>query len=328
MRLVGEPSEREDAARVADGRAHAAVSHGDGWMDVGRGRIAMTHERDPAAIPHADHGIDVVLECSGHFNTRGKAALHLAAGARRVLVSAPCENADATIVHGVNHADITADMKVVSNASCTTNCLAPVAKVMPGDRVQVPRLGDGLGRGRQARRLRAHDKVAAAAALAAPHAALAAAKPEELEVGAQTFSSVCAACHLGGANVVRPEKTLDLTTLTNNKVADADAILAQVTNGKNNMPAFGGRHAERQLQHARDVTHAARTQAERRADLRGLAVRRLPGEGGVEQGAAVRQVSGQARRTRQQQHARARRDARGPPARYVPATLLRVYGME
>ena len=91
----------------------------------------------------------------------------------------------------------------------------------------------------------------AAAALAAPHAALAAAKPEELEVGAQTFSSVCAACHLGGANVVRPEKTLDLTTLTNNKVADADAILAQVTNGKNNMPAFGGRHAARQLQHAR-----------------------------------------------------------------------------
>ena len=85
----------------------------------------------------------------------------------------------------------------------------------------------------------------AAAALAAPHAALAAAKPEELEVGAQTFSSVCAACHLGGANVVRPEKTLDLTTLTNNKVADADAILAQVTNGKNNMPAFGGRHAVR-----------------------------------------------------------------------------------
>ena len=170
----------------------------------------------------------------------------------------------------------------------------------------------------------------AAAALAAPHAALAAAKPEELEVGAQTFSSVCAACHLGGANVVRPEKTLDLTTLTNNKVADADAILAQVTNGKNNMPAFGGRHAVRASSstRARDVTHAARAQAERRADLRGLAVRRLPGEGGVEQGAAVRQVSGQARRTRQQQHARARRDARGPPARYVPATLLRVYGME
>ena len=156
----------------------------------------------------------------------------------------------------------------------------------------------------------------AAAALAAPHAALAAAKPEELEVGAQTFSSVCAACHLGGANVVRPEKTLDWTTLTNNKVADADAILAQVTNGKNNMPAFGGRHAVRASSstRARDVTHAARAQAERRADLRGLAVRRLSGEGGVEQGAAVRQVSGQARRTRQQQHARARRDARGPPA--------------
>ena len=133
--LINTPGAVEASAHLYEfdsihGRARAAVSHGDDWMDVGRGRIAMTHERDPAAIPHADHGIDVVLECSGHFNARDKAALHLAAGARRVLVSAPCKDADATVVHGVNHADITADMEVVSNASCTTNCLAPVAKVM------------------------------------------------------------------------------------------------------------------------------------------------------------------------------------------------------
>ena len=112
------------------GRARSAATYGDDWMDVGRGRIAMTHERDPAAIPHADHKIDIVLECSGHFNTRDGAAAHLVAGAKRVLVSAPCADADATIVYGVNHDDINADKMVVSNASCTTNCLAPVAKVM------------------------------------------------------------------------------------------------------------------------------------------------------------------------------------------------------
>ena len=112
------------------GRALSAATYGDDWMDVGRGRIAMTHERDPAAIPHADHKIDIVLECSGHFNTRDGAAAHLVAGAKRVLVSAPCADADATIVYGVNHDDINADKMVVSNASCTTNCLAPVAKVM------------------------------------------------------------------------------------------------------------------------------------------------------------------------------------------------------
>ena len=112
------------------GRAQGSVTHGDGWMDVGRGRIAMTHERDPSAIPHAAHGIDIVLECSGHFNTRDRAAAHLDGGARRVLVSAPCKSPDATIVYGVNHHEITPDMLVISNASCTTNGLAPVAHVM------------------------------------------------------------------------------------------------------------------------------------------------------------------------------------------------------
>ncbi|MCH1483442.1 MAG: type I glyceraldehyde-3-phosphate dehydrogenase [Alphaproteobacteria bacterium] len=112
------------------GRAQGNVTHGDDWMDVGRGRIAMTHERDPSAIPHAAHGIDIVLECSGHFNTRGKSAAHLDGGAKRVLVSAPCKDPDATIVYGVNHHEITPDKLVISNASCTTNGLAPVAHVM------------------------------------------------------------------------------------------------------------------------------------------------------------------------------------------------------
>ena len=112
------------------GRAEGSVSHGKGWMDVGRSRIAMMHERNPTMIPHADHGVDIVLECSGRFNDRDSSAAHLTAGTKRVLVSAPCKNADATIVYGVNHDGIAADQVVISNASCTTNCLAPVAKMM------------------------------------------------------------------------------------------------------------------------------------------------------------------------------------------------------
>jgi glyceraldehyde 3-phosphate dehydrogenase len=133
--LINTPGPVETSAHLYEfdsvhGRARAPVSHGEGWMDVGTGRIAMTHERDPSMIPHADHGVDIVLECSGRFNDRASSAAHLAAGARRVLVSAPCKNADATIVYGVNHHEITPDHLVISNASCTTNCLAPVAKVM------------------------------------------------------------------------------------------------------------------------------------------------------------------------------------------------------
>ena len=129
--LINTPGPVETSAHLYEfdsvhGRARGTVSHGEGWMDVGRGRIAMTHERDPAMIPHADHDVDIVLECSGHFNDRDRSAAHLAAGAKRVLVSAPCKNADATIVYGVNHDEITADQLVISNASCTTNCLAPV----------------------------------------------------------------------------------------------------------------------------------------------------------------------------------------------------------
>jgi len=133
--LINTPGPVEASAHLYEfdsihGRAKGSVTHGDDWMDVGSGRIAMTHERDPARISHAAHDIDVVLECSGHFNERDKAAAHLAGGAKRVLVSAPCKNADATIVYGVNHHDIIADHLVISNASCTTNCLAPVAKAM------------------------------------------------------------------------------------------------------------------------------------------------------------------------------------------------------
>lgn len=133
--LINTPGPVEASAHLYEfdsihGRARGEVTYGDDWMDVGTGRIAMTHERDPSNIPHGDHDIDVVLECSGHFNERDKAAAHLAGGAKRVLVSAPCKQADATIVYGVNHHEISAELLVISNASCTTNCLAPVAKVM------------------------------------------------------------------------------------------------------------------------------------------------------------------------------------------------------
>ena len=133
--LINTPGPVEASAHLYEfdsvhGRARTGVTYGEGWMDVGTGRIAMTHKRDPSKIPHGEHGIDVVLECSGHFNERDKAAVHLAGGARRVLVSAPCKQADATIVYGVNTSEISADKLVISNASCTTNCLAPVAKVM------------------------------------------------------------------------------------------------------------------------------------------------------------------------------------------------------
>ena len=99
-------------------------------MDVGFGPIQFTAIRDPAQLPHREMGIDVVLECTGKFTSKEKAAAHIAAGAKRVLVSSPCDEADLTVVYGVNHAKLSKDHIVVSAASCTTNCLAPVAKVM------------------------------------------------------------------------------------------------------------------------------------------------------------------------------------------------------
>ena len=93
-------------------------------------RIKVTAVRNPAELPHRDLGVDIALECTGIFTARDKAKAHLDAGAKRVLVSAPADGADLTVVYGVNHDKLTADHLVVSNASCTTNCLAPVAKVL------------------------------------------------------------------------------------------------------------------------------------------------------------------------------------------------------
>jgi glyceraldehyde 3-phosphate dehydrogenase len=93
-------------------------------------RIHVTAERDPANLPHAANGIDIALECTGFFADAASAGKHITAGAKRVLISAPAKNVDLTVVYGVNHDKLTADHTIVSNASCTTNCLAPVAKVL------------------------------------------------------------------------------------------------------------------------------------------------------------------------------------------------------
>jgi len=99
-------------------------------MDVGRGPIRITAERDPANLPWKELRVDIALECTGIFTDKASASKHLDAGAKRVLISAPAKEVDLTVVYGVNHDKLTKDHIVVSNASCTTNCLAPVAKVM------------------------------------------------------------------------------------------------------------------------------------------------------------------------------------------------------
>jgi glyceraldehyde 3-phosphate dehydrogenase len=112
------------------GRFPGVVRVESDTIDVGFGKIAVTAIRDPGLLPHKDLRVDIALECTGLFTTRDKAAAHLSAGARKVLVSAPCDGADKTIVFGVNQDSLTTDDLVVSNGSCTTNCLAPVAKVL------------------------------------------------------------------------------------------------------------------------------------------------------------------------------------------------------
>ncbi|MGU3539502.1 type I glyceraldehyde-3-phosphate dehydrogenase [Methylobacterium sp. A54F] len=102
---------------------------GDALVIDGK-RIRVTAVRNPAELPHRDLGVDIALECTGIFTAKDKAKAHLDAGAKRVLVSAPADGADLTVVYGVNHDKLTAEHLVVSNASCTTNCLAPVAKVL------------------------------------------------------------------------------------------------------------------------------------------------------------------------------------------------------
>jgi glyceraldehyde 3-phosphate dehydrogenase len=112
------------------GRFPGVVTVDGDTIDVGLGKIKVTAIRDPAELPHRELGVDIALECTGFFTEKELAKAHLSAGARRVLVSAPCDGADKTIVFGVNHATLTADDLVVSNGSCTTNCLAPVCKVL------------------------------------------------------------------------------------------------------------------------------------------------------------------------------------------------------
>jgi glyceraldehyde 3-phosphate dehydrogenase (phosphorylating) len=112
------------------GRFPGEVKTGADWIDAGRGPIKVTAIRNPAELPHKDVGVDIALECTGIFTARDKAAAHLEGGAKRALVSAPSDGADFTVVYGVNHGGLTKEHLVVSNASCTTNCLAPVAKVL------------------------------------------------------------------------------------------------------------------------------------------------------------------------------------------------------
>jgi glyceraldehyde 3-phosphate dehydrogenase len=117
------------------GRFMLPVSVADGHLQVGDYRIPMLQQPDPHALPWREYDVDILLECTGRFTSREKAEIHLQQGARKVLVSAPASGADATVVYGVNESVLTAEDRVVSNASCTTNCLAPMAKV----------LNDGLG---------------------------------------------------------------------------------------------------------------------------------------------------------------------------------------
>ena len=149
------------------GRAPFEVKVDGDTLDIGRGPMKVTAERDPKQLPWGELGVDVALECTGIFNARDKAAMHLDAGAKRVLVSAPASGADLTVVYGVNHDKLTSDHKVVSNASCTTNCLTPVAHVLnqaigikhgfmttihayTGDQPTLDRLHSDLYRGRAA----------------------------------------------------------------------------------------------------------------------------------------------------------------------------------
>ena len=110
------------------GRFPGTVTTGADWIDAGRGRMRVTAMRNPAELPWGD--VDIVMECTGIFTSKDKCMAHIENGAKRVLISAPGDGADKTIVYGVNHDTLTAADIVVSNASCTTNCLSPVAQVL------------------------------------------------------------------------------------------------------------------------------------------------------------------------------------------------------
>jgi glyceraldehyde 3-phosphate dehydrogenase len=112
------------------GRFPGEVTTGPDWIDIGRGHIKVTAERDPTKLPWKELKVDVALECTGIFTSKASASKNLEAGAKRVLVSAPADEVDLTVVYGVNHDKLQQSHTVVSNASCTTNCLAPVAQVL------------------------------------------------------------------------------------------------------------------------------------------------------------------------------------------------------
>lgn len=112
------------------GKFHGTVVVENDYLVVNGDKVKVLAEKDPAKLPWKAMGVDVVFECTGKFTSKEKASAHLTAGAKKVIVSAPAENADATIVYGVNHKSLKASDTIISNASCTTNCLAPFAKVL------------------------------------------------------------------------------------------------------------------------------------------------------------------------------------------------------
>lgn len=112
------------------GRFPAEVAVDGEFLVINGKKIRVTAIKDPATLPHRELGVDIAMECTGIFTSKEKASAHLAAGAKRVIISAPADGADLTVVYGVNHDKLTKDHVVISNASCTTNCLAPVAKVL------------------------------------------------------------------------------------------------------------------------------------------------------------------------------------------------------
>jgi glyceraldehyde 3-phosphate dehydrogenase len=112
------------------GRFPADVQVDGEFLVINGQKIRVTAIKDPATLPHRELGVDIAMECTGIFTSKEKASAHLTAGAKRVIVSAPADGADLTVVYGVNHDKLTKDHVVISNASCTTNCLAPVAKVL------------------------------------------------------------------------------------------------------------------------------------------------------------------------------------------------------
>src|ERR1700754_1366694 len=112
------------------GRFPGEVTVKGDTISVGNGAIKVTAVKDPSTLPWKDLGVDIAMECTGIFTAKDKASAHLTAGAKRVLISAPGENADLTVVYGVNHDKLTKEHVIVSNASCTTNCLVPVVSVL------------------------------------------------------------------------------------------------------------------------------------------------------------------------------------------------------